>query len=97
LQGFFPSIKPPSTCSSSRRGIVRMQTPTAPPDVKTSSGVVSSSSQRSPVWNREAWIRGFETARTEEAYQLNGTYPADMVSTCRWPFPPSTAYYYPWD
>ena len=38
----------------------------------------------SGTWDREAWIRGFETARTEECYELvegSGSIPKDLEGT----------------
>lgn len=32
-------------------------------------------------WDREAWIKGFETARTEECYELEGAVPKDLDGT----------------
>lgn len=32
-------------------------------------------------WDREAWIKGFETARTEEVYELDGAVPKDLDGT----------------
>lgn len=32
-------------------------------------------------WDREGWIKGFETARTEECYELEGPVPKDLDGT----------------